>query len=78
MWTQVPGQLTTLLGAAVQEANRQLAERVRAAPGLGSMGSTLTAMSSTALTAHVVLNYDAECSSKPVPYKNLRPFRTVS
>lgn len=39
-----PGQLTTLLGAAVQEANRQLAERVRADPGLGSMGSTLTAM----------------------------------
>jgi protein phosphatase len=39
-----PAQLTTLLGAAVQEANRQLAERVRADPGLGSMGSTLTAM----------------------------------
>jgi protein phosphatase len=39
-----PGQLTVVLGAAVQEANKQLAERVRAAPGLAGMGSTLTAM----------------------------------
>jgi PPM family protein phosphatase len=39
-----PGQLTTILGAAVQEANKQLAERVQADPGLASMGSTLTAM----------------------------------
>ena len=39
-----PGRLTTILGAAVQEANKQLAERVRADPGLASMGSTLTAM----------------------------------
>jgi len=39
-----PGQLTTILGAAVQEANRRLAEKVQADPGLASMGSTLTAM----------------------------------
>ena len=39
-----PGQLTTILGAAVQEANKQLAEKVQTDPGLASMGSTLTAM----------------------------------
>jgi protein phosphatase len=39
-----PSQLTTILGTAVQEANRQLAEKVQADPGLASMGSTLTAM----------------------------------
>jgi protein phosphatase len=39
-----PGQLTTILGAAVQEANKQLTKRVEADPGLASMGSTLTAM----------------------------------
>jgi protein phosphatase len=39
-----PGQLTATLGAAVQQANKKLAERVQAAPGLAGMGSTLTAM----------------------------------
>lgn len=39
-----PGQLTAILGAAVREANERLADRVRADPGLASMGSTLTAM----------------------------------
>lgn len=39
-----PGQLTTILGAAVQEANKRLAEKVQADPGLATMGSTLTAM----------------------------------
>jgi PPM family protein phosphatase len=39
-----PGRLTAILGAAVREANERLAGRVRADPGLASMGSTLTAM----------------------------------
>lgn len=39
-----PGQLTAIIGAAVQEANNRLADRVGADPGLASMGSTLTAM----------------------------------
>lgn len=39
-----PGQLTTILGAAVQAANKQLTQGVQADPGLATMGSTLTAM----------------------------------
>ncbi len=36
--------LTTILGAAIGAANRQLAAKAEADPGLASMGSTLTAM----------------------------------
>ena len=45
-----PGQLTTILGAAVKEANRRLAERVQADPGLAGMGSTLPRCSGQAVT----------------------------
>jgi PPM family protein phosphatase len=39
-----PGCLTAVLGSAVNAANRQLAARAAADPGLADMGSTLTAM----------------------------------
>jgi serine/threonine protein phosphatase PrpC len=39
-----PEQLTTILGAAVREANDRLAAKVKADPGLAGMGSTLTAL----------------------------------
>jgi serine/threonine protein phosphatase PrpC len=39
-----PGRLTATLGSAVDAANRQLAAKAAADPGLAGMGSTLTAM----------------------------------
>jgi PPM family protein phosphatase len=39
-----PGQMTAILGAAVREANKRIAERVLVDPALASMGSTLTAL----------------------------------
>jgi PPM family protein phosphatase len=39
-----PGQMTAILGAAVREANKRIAARVREEPTLASMGSTLTAL----------------------------------
>jgi PPM family protein phosphatase len=39
-----PAHLTAVLGSAVDAANRQLAARAAADPGLAGMGSTLTAM----------------------------------
>jgi len=39
------GQITTILGDAVREANQRLTARAQAEPGLATMGSTLTAMS---------------------------------
>lgn len=39
-----PEELTTILAAAVREANHRLAAKVAAAPGLAGMGSTLTAL----------------------------------
>lgn len=39
-----PGQMTAILGAAVREANKRIADRVLDEPGLASMGSTLTAL----------------------------------
>lgn len=39
-----PGQMTAILGAAVKEANKRIAARVREEPALASMGSTLTAL----------------------------------
>jgi PPM family protein phosphatase len=39
-----PGRLTTILGAAVREANERLAAAAKADPDLAGMGSTLTAL----------------------------------
>jgi serine/threonine protein phosphatase PrpC len=39
-----PSRLTTILGAAVRSANKQLTAKVKADPQLGNMGSTLTAL----------------------------------
>lgn len=48
-----PGQIIAILGNAIREANSRLTAKVQAEPRLGSIGSTLTAMSWS--ESHVVV-----------------------